>query len=1366
MPVPVESAQTREHSRDAYPVSWLNPANSSSGAHARETIPARLHHFFERACGAYPDNVALVCGTDQLTYADLDARANRLAGYLACQGIGPGDRVGLLLERSVNSYVALLAVLKCGAAFVPLDTAFPADRVAFIVEDAGLALLVTTSDFQAAIKAVRCTILTLDAARDAAAAESAARPTVPDGGDALCYIIYTSGTTGRPKGVAVNHSSICNFVSVSSPIYGVTDRDRVYQGMTLAFDFSIEEVWPTFRAGATLIAGPTDHRRFGAGLTEFLIEERITVLACVPTLLATVERDVPTLRTLLVGGEACPADLVKRWSRPGRRMLNTYGPTETTVTATWSELVSGKPVTIGRPLPTYTAYILDEDLRPVARGEAGEICIGGPGVAVGYINRPELTAETFVPDPFTPLSSASGERDRGEGVPRLYRTGDLGVLTPGGDIEYLGRIDTQVKIRGYRIELAEIEAVLLEDAAVANAVVALVSGDGGLEELAAYIVPRGDVGRDSGPAKSAAGSESYAASDAGFDSLRRRLHSTLRLRLPAYMVPAHVERIDAVPMLPSHKADRSRLPRPSGPRLAAGAGGDQIPPETPLEREIAGAFARVFGHEILSVEADFFLDLGGHSLFAAKVVSDLRHDPELRHLAIADLYAHPTVRELARHVEKHAAHGLQTVNAGAVRHADRRVWAGGLLQMTFLYFVLIPWLAPTAAVVLLLTSADLSPGQMVAGVALAVAAAPLIALLLPVALKWLLLGRVRPGRYPLWGWFFCRWWLVRRLLQTAPIDLLAGSPLLAPYLWLLGARVGRGCYLGSGRIDVPDLIAIGNGASIGYDVDLDPSHIADGWLYVAPLHVGAGAYVGTNAVISGGSSVGRGARVVEQSLVVIGQTIPDGETWAGSPAQRAEADPQFDELTAREPATPRWSPLLIAGFILGFLVLELLPSLLLVPGLFVVWGLSGGDLWLGVALTPAAGLLHVLATCALVALGKRMALPTLQPGVYPLRSSFGLRKWLADRLMILHMGLTNSLYSTLYLLPFLRLLGARVGPRAEVSTVSHIDPDLLTLGQECFVADLAVIGAARFYNGFVVMGETQVGARGFVGNAALVPGDTRLGHDSLIGVLSVSPPRPVEPGSSWLGSPAIFLPRRQTSAKFDESRTYRPPARLVACRLAIEFFRVALPSTLNFVAMFLIALAIMSLDQNLPLSLLFLLLPTIYFGAGALVTGVVAALKWLIVARYRPRVEPQWSHFVWRTELVTGLYENVAVPWVFHWLAGTPLMAPALRVFGARIGRRVFMESHFVTEFDLVHVGDDAAVGGHASLQTHLFEDRVMKMSTVTVGPACSVGSRAVVLYDAELGRGSELDSLSLVMKGESLPEGSRWRGIPARLIE
>ena len=517
------------------------PDEFSGICESKVSVPC-LHHFFETACDENPSNLAVVCGSEHLTYAELDVRANRLAQHLARLGVRPGNRVGLLLERSVNTYISLLAVLKSGAAFVPLDPSFPSERVGFIAEDAELALLATTSEFGSIVAAVHCPVLTLDTAKAAIDAEPKVRLTPNYSADSLCYIIYTSGTTGRPKGVAVNHSSVCNFIAACSPIYRVTAADRVYQGMTLAFDFSVEEVWPTFRAGATIVAGPTDHRRLGSGLTEFLIEQKITVLACVPTLLATVERDVPTLRTLLVGGEACSADLVKRWARPGRRMLNTYGPTEATVTATWTELMPGKPVTIGRPLPSYTAYILDTDLQIVPNGQAGEICIGGPSVAVGYVNQPELTAEKFIPDPFTDRPGA-----------RLYRTGDLGILTLDGEIEYLGRIDTQVKIRGYRIELAEIEAILLEDGSVANA-------------------DRVAVGPRRMPAAWRSWRRSSCRGPASTSPpCSQQLHAALAPVAPiarhTWCFGLDIERIDAVPMLPSHKADRSRLPKTLGPRV-------------------------------------------------------------------------------------------------------------------------------------------------------------------------------------------------------------------------------------------------------------------------------------------------------------------------------------------------------------------------------------------------------------------------------------------------------------------------------------------------------------------------------------------------------------------------------------------------------------------------------------------------------------------------------------------------------------------------------------------------------------------------------------------------------------------------------
>jgi len=433
---------------------WL-PLNETTTAMLRaikKMRVERLHEYFEQVCDRRPHEPAIICGSSQLTYLELDQRANHLAHFLISHGVKEGNPVGVLLERSLDTYIALLGVIKAGAAFVPLDPAFSSGQVAFITEDARLRGLVTTSALRGKTNALPCPVLELDLAYETLCIQPKTRPLVRVDPASLCYITYTPSTTHQPVGVAVSHTSIVNFLHVVTPIYGVTHNDRVYQGMSTACGFSFQEIWPTWIAGATLVAGPIASQYLDQGLTEFLMEHKITALCCTPALLDTIERDVPTLRVLLLCGAACPSYLVSRWSRPGRHMFNTYGHAETTIAATCHELFPNRPPTLGSPLPTYQIYILDDQLHPVKDGEIGELFIGGPGVAIGYLNRPELTKERFIANPIS--------HDR-EMVPRLYRTGDLGRLTPAGEIEYLGCINIQAKSRVYRTEPDEIEQLAL-----------------------------------------------------------------------------------------------------------------------------------------------------------------------------------------------------------------------------------------------------------------------------------------------------------------------------------------------------------------------------------------------------------------------------------------------------------------------------------------------------------------------------------------------------------------------------------------------------------------------------------------------------------------------------------------------------------------------------------------------------------------------------------------------------------------------------------------------------------------------------------------------------------------------------------------
>ncbi|MFJ6215197.1 Pls/PosA family non-ribosomal peptide synthetase [Streptomyces sp. NPDC092296] len=1302
----------------------------------------RLHLIFESACDRTPSAIALECGRQELTYAELDARANRLAHHLRGLGIGPESRVAILLPRSVDTYVSLLGVGKAGAAFVPIDPASPADRVAYIAADAGADLVVTTSDLAAATAGVSCRVVALDACAPELAAAPATRPEPPGSadGDPLAYIMYTSGSSGRPKGVEIAQSSICNFLDIVPGTYDIQPHDRVYQGMTISFDFSVEEIWPTWSVGATLVAGSGDSGRLGAELADFLAEREITVLYCVPTLLATIPRELPRVRTIVVGGEACPGRLVERWSRPGRRILNTYGPTEATVTATWAELLPGRPVTIGRPLPTYAVLLLDEQRRVVPDGAAGEICIGGPGVARGYVGRPELTADRFIDHPLAPQGS------------RLYRTGDLGRMTPDGEIEYLGRADAEVKIRGYRVALGEIDNVLLEDPGVAEAVTTLVAGpaaDGDGGALSAYVVP-------------------VPGGTDGEEALITRLHERLRRTLPAYMVPSFLDVLTELPAMPSGKVDRKRLPAPTGRRLMGG--GPVVAVRDELEQRVRDAWAEVLGvePESLSAEADFFTDLGGHSLLAARAVSLLRSRDAATGPTMRDLYAHPTVRGLAARLRDSAgtARPAAPPHPEPIRHGGARIVAAGTAQAGAIYLLLLLITLPVSC------AYSWHRGNLSSREAVQVTTAALIGYLgvrwiAPVVLVRPLTAGIRPGHYRLWGRTYLRLWASGLLLAVSPVQVLSGSPLMAGYLRLLGARIGSRTTIATGLVALPAMLRIGGGASVGYGASLRPWQVAGGWVTVAPVEIGPHAYVGANAVLEPGARLGARSGLGAQSALGQGEAVPAGARWAGSPPGPVDAlAPGVERMLRTRGGTDRRRPGPLAGALLGLVLLELAALATILPGIALFWWA-----WLrwgvaaGLVATVLSGPVSVVTVCCVVAVGKRLVLPRAPIGVHPLRSSLGVRKWVSDKLLEMSLTFTNTLYATLYTVPWLRLLGARVGRGSEVSTAAHLDPDLLTLGEGSFVADMASIGAATFAADQVSFERTEVGRRAFVGNAAFIPAGTRLGSGSLVGVGTVPPPDGVPEDTTWLGSPAIHLPVRQSSGSFPEELTFRPTRRAVLGRLAVEYFRVTLPASLLAMSVYLYLVALSDVARSPGLALPVAVSPVLAMASGLAVIACCAVVKWLLVGAYRPRVEPLWSLFVRRTELVTGLYEAAVVPAGAGILTGTPFLAPVLRCFGARIGRRTWIGTTFLTEFDLVEIGDDAAVGVGVSLQTHLFEDRVMKMSRVTVQAGSSIGTRAIVLYDAVVGSGVRLGALSLLMKGERLTPGTSWRGIPAQSL-
>ncbi|MFJ7907176.1 non-ribosomal peptide synthase/polyketide synthase [Kitasatospora sp. NPDC096204] len=560
---------------------------------------ATLPELFQRQAAATPDAPALLDGERELSYAELDRAANRLAHHLIGQGVGPERLVALALPRSAAMVVAQLAVAKAGGAFLPVDPDYPAPRREFMVRDAGAHLLL---DDPAAVWAAGGP----DTAPTDADRVAALTPAHP------AYTVYTSGSTGTPKGVLVTHAGLAVFAAAAAEQYAVGPGDRVLQFASPSFDASVLELCIALLTGAALVTGE-EGPLVGERLAEVLAARRISHTLIPPAALATLEpetaADLPGLRTLVVGAEACPADLVDTWA-PGRRMINSYGPTEATVVASWTDPLApggGSPA-IGRPSGATRAYVLDTALRPVPPGITGELYLAGPGLARGYLGRPGLTAARFLPDPY----GAPGTR--------MYRTGDLARRDADGQLRFAGRADEQIKLRGFRIEPGEIESALRRSPLVRDAVVTVRPDGPGGGRLVGYVVP--------------------ADATAGAPALELRLH--LAESLPPHLVPAAFVPLERLPLTPNGKLDRRALPDP-GPAHAT-AGGPGRAPETDLERRIARIWADVLGLDEVGADDNFFL-LGGDSILSMQVVSRLRRDG--LHLATRDLFSHQTVARLA-----------------------------------------------------------------------------------------------------------------------------------------------------------------------------------------------------------------------------------------------------------------------------------------------------------------------------------------------------------------------------------------------------------------------------------------------------------------------------------------------------------------------------------------------------------------------------------------------------------------------------------------------------------------------------------------------------------------------------------------------
>jgi len=1261
--------------------------------------PRTLADIFRATVEQAADEPAVDAGTGVLTYAELAEAADELATELNAHGIGTGDRVGVRVNSGTTDlYVAILGILLSGAAYVPVDVDDPDERARLVFDEADVAAIVGNDQV----------VVTR---REGLQRE----PEEPGLGDDA-WVIFTSGSTGTPKGVAVTHRNAAAFVDAEARLFLQDEPlgvgDRVMAGLSVAFDASCEEMWLAWRYGACLVPAPRALVKSGIDVGPWLVANDVTVVSTVPTLVALwPPESLAGVRLLIMGGEACPPELAARLVAPGREVWNTYGPTEATVVACGALLTGEPPVRIGLPLDGWDLAVVDAAGQPVPEGATGELIIGGVGLA-RYLD-PAKDAEKYAPMPSL-------------GWDRAYRSGDL-VLNDSAGLVFGGRADDQIKLGGRRIELGEIDSALLAVPGVVGAAAAVRRSGAGNQLLVGYV-----------------------ATEAGFEHAQAM--ELLRHSLPAALVPRLAE-VDILPTRTSGKVDRDALPWPLPKRS-----GD-LPSEglTGTMAWVAELWLEVLGADVQTPVDDFF-DLGGGSLTAAQMVSRLRtRFPEV---VVGDLYEHPSLGTISAHLD-----GLEVAGPASDRTVPptpMKTQVGQVVSTLLLRALAAPyWLVWVAIGSRLLADGlgwTLLPQLpwWLLGLGWLAFVTPPGRMLLAAAGARVLLRSVEPGDHPRGGHVHLRLWLAQRVVDELGATGLAGAPYMTWFARLLGAQVGRDVDLHS-IPPVTGLLRLGSGCSVEPEVDLSGFWVDGDVVHLGPVRVGARARIGARSMLCPGADVGKDAEVAPGSSVF--GTVPDGEYWSGSPAERIQKrarGPWSDRPISHRSWTGAYAVVAVALSclpILAVLAGAALPVLLAdTPTSYP--DLLGLIVWLPVSVV--VGLL-VLATLVLVVV--RVAALWVRAGVHAIRSGPALAVWTTVRVLDDARTWLFPLYSSSLTPWWLRLLGARIGTDVEASTVLMI-PSLTQVNDQSFLADDTLIGGYELGGGWLRVERVKIGKRAFVGNSGMAAPGRRVPKSSLVAVLSAAPRRKsAHAGESWLGSPPA--PLRRTAEDNDAGRTYAPPTRLKVARALVELCRVVPVAIGAGLAVTLAVVLAWLLDQRHGLLLALLLAAPLLALAGLVAALVTVAAKWLLVGRHVPSAHPLWSSFVWRNELADTFVEVVAAPWFARPVAATPLLNAWFRLMGATIGRGVWCETWWLPETDLVELGDGATVNQGTVVQTHLFHDRMLTMDRVVLKRGATLGPNSVILPAATLGRHATVGPVSLVMRGESVPDKTVWIGNP-----
>ena len=1284
------------------------PAQYLASGDAAE--PRTLYDVLRRTADIYPDAAAIDDGT-VTTYAELIETVDAWADEMHRAGLRRGDRVGIRMTSGKRDlYLAILATMAAGAAYVPVDVDDPDERAELVFSEAGVAALFTDRGFHMVGES---------------RGVDTSRPTPDDD----CWIIFTSGSTGTPKGVAVSHRSAAAFVDAESRIFlrdnPLGPDDRVLAGLSVAFDASCEEMWLAWGHGACLVPAPRSLVRSGMDLGPWLIRRDITVVSTVPTLAGLWPAEaLDNVRLLIVGGEACSQELVERLATPDREMWNTYGPTEATVVACAQRLHPDLPVGIGLPLAGWDLAVVDKNGEQVGYGEVGELVIGGVGLA-HYLD-PAKDAEKYAPMPTL-------------GWERAYRSGDHVRLELEG-LYFVGRVDDQVKIGGRRIELGEVEAAVASLDNVYNSAVAVQTTGGDQKVLVGYV--------------------SLEDPEAGFDfdAASRRLAETV----PAALVP-RICVLDELPVRTSGKVDKKALPWPL-PDVGVQAAG-----LTPTEAWLADIWVDILGISIDGPDADFF-SLGGTSLAAATLVGRIRE--RIPTIAVRDLYDHPRLGALAEHVDSLAAEaGQSAARSAQKRRRDVKPVSGGTrVAQTLLQVVAMTLYATTYLAWLLLISnlAVLTGADWAVHTSWPLVVAMILIFATPVGRVPIgalgaraITAGITPGAYPRGGRTHLRIWFAERWADASGSRSIAGSTWVNNYARMLGVKIGRGVDLHS-LPPVTGLLKLGKHAAIEPEVDLNGYWLDGDILHVGEISVGENARVGTRSTLMPGTVIGKNAHIEAGSTVTGARPVKPGARWSGSPAAKVgRSKHRFpDEHPAKR---TRWV-WIYGATSLAFEVQKLVA---LAAGIaLTLWlvSLTGGNPLIGAVLfAPFGGLAAFAVFLVQTWLGVRILQTGLKPGVAPVRSGEGWRLWAIERLMDEARTTLFPLYASQLTPLWMRSLGAQIGKDVEISTAIII-PKLTEIKDGSFLADDTLVGGYELGGGWVTSDVTKIGKRSFLGNSGVTRPGLKLPKNSLVAVQS-STPKKAKAGSNWWGSPPERMRRVEATTQGGDALTYHPSKGLKLARGFIETLRLLAPmASAMLLAASLSGMYYALSAWGLAASLLFSGLWLMVMGACAVAMTVVA--KWVCVGKHGAADHPLWSSFVWLNELQDTFVESVAAPWFFNHAIGTGEHNLALRLLGAHVGRGAWVETYWLPETDLCHIGRGATVGRGTVVQTHLFQDRVMSLDSVTLADGATLGDHSVALPAAVVGKGATVGPGSLVMRGDQVPAATRWQGNPIEPVE